>query len=104
MQNTVFGPDNTVQYMVFQPGDVDFKTGLPIPDDLLGQPKGLKRVLQERGLWRPKLKKQCGRVKKAATVPDAAVESEEEMLARTLDQCLERNGYCALRIMVQEPD
>ena len=51
MRNTVFA--GAVQYMVFQPKDTDPDTGLPIEDKLLGQPKVLKGVLQERGLWRP---------------------------------------------------
>jgi len=85
-----------VQYMVFQPEDKDFETGVPIPDNLLGCPKGLKRVLQERGLWRVNLRKQYGRVKKPAP---GVEETEEEMLRRTLDQCAEGKNCCALRIM-----
>ena len=110
MRNTVFVAGNgpTVQYMVFQPGDTEFDTGLPIGDKLLGQPKGLKRVLQERGLWRANLKKQCDRVRRPAPNANLPVEqsqeSEEEMLARTLDQCAEGKDCCALRIMAQQPD
>ena len=100
MRNTVFGPDNTIQYMVFQPGDTDLDTGLPIADNLRGKPKGLKRVLQERGLWRPNLKKQCGRVRKPADIE----ETEEDIEARTLDQCAEGRDCCAFRIMEQQPD
>jgi hypothetical protein len=36
----------------------------PIDPELVGKPKGMKRVLQERGLWNDSLKKQCGRQKK----------------------------------------
>lgn len=37
---------------------------LPISKDLIGKPKGVKRVPQERGLWRDALKRQCNRQKK----------------------------------------
>jgi len=99
MRNTVF--NGMVQYMVFQPGDKDYDTGLPIPDNLLGCPKGLKGVLQERGLWRANLRKQCGRIRKPAP---GVEETEEEMLGRTLDQCSEGRNRCALRIMAQQLD
>ena len=54
---------------------------------------------QERSLWRPDIKEQCGRAKKPGSL-----ESEEELLARTLDQCAEGRECCALRIMAQQPD
>jgi len=99
MQNTIF--NGMVQYMLFQPGDEDFETGLLIPDNLLGCPKELKRVLQERGLWRANLRKQYGRVRKPAP---GVEETEEEMLRRTLDQCGEGKNCCALRIIAQQLD
>ena len=44
--------------MIFQSG-----TDIPLPIEKIGTPKGMKRILQERGLWNS-LKKQCGRQKK----------------------------------------
>ena len=82
MRDTVF--NGRVQCMVYKLDDTDFDTGLQIPENHLGRPKGLKRVLQERGLWRPNLKKQCGRAKKPGSGPQA-LETEEDLLARTLD-------------------
>jgi len=52
------------QSMVFLDGDKDWGTDIPILPELVGKPKGMKTVLQERGLWTEGLKKQCGRKKK----------------------------------------
>ena len=46
---------NQVQRMVLEQGDLDEK-GKPIKDELIGKPKGLKRVLDER--WGPEVAKQ----------------------------------------------
>ena len=83
MRNTTL-PGGGIQYMVFQQGDRDLNTGpgMPIPNNLIGQAKGMKRVLQERGLWRPELKKQCG----------------------AKAQCSQENNCCALRIIEQQVD
>jgi hypothetical protein len=63
MHSTKWG-DGIEQSMVFLDGDKDWGSGIPIPLELVGKPKGIKRVLQERGLWNEGLKKQCGRQKK----------------------------------------
>ena len=63
MRNTKWG-NGVEQSMVFLAGDREWDTGVPIDPELVGKPKGMKRVLQERGLWNDSLKKQCGRQKK----------------------------------------
>jgi len=50
-----------MKFPVFQQGDKDLHTGVLIPDNLIGQPKGMKRVLEERGLLQLGLKEQCGK-------------------------------------------
>ena len=45
------------QSMIFLAGDREWDTGVPIDPELVGKPKGMKRVLQERGLWDDSLKK-----------------------------------------------
>jgi len=50
--------------MVFQRGDIVWETTEPIPEGLIGKPKEMKRILQERILWTAGLKKQCHRKKK----------------------------------------
>jgi len=52
-----------------------------------GSPKGLQIVLQERGLWRPKLRAQCRR-------PDGKKNKE----------CLNRGTCCARALISKEED
>ena len=54
-------------------------------DDFVGKPKGMKRILQERGLWKEGLKKQCGRAKKEE------LRTEEHYQARFKLEC--KNSY-----------
>jgi hypothetical protein len=49
MHNTKWG-NMIVQSMVFLEGDKDWDTGITISPELVGKPKGMKRVFQERGL------------------------------------------------------
>ena len=42
--------------MVFRYGDREWNNEVLIGDELLGKPKGIKRILQKRGLWREGLK------------------------------------------------
>jgi len=49
MHDTIL-QNGTVQSMVFCYGDREWNSDVLIPDELLGNPKGIKRVLQERGL------------------------------------------------------
>ena len=51
MHSTKWG-NGIQQSMVFQERDKEWETDIPIPSELIGRPKGMKRVLQERGLWR----------------------------------------------------
>jgi transposase len=89
-----------VQCMVYMHGDKIWETDTLIPESLVGQPKGLKRVLQERGLWIDGLKKQCGTTK---TKED--IETESQSAAYTeLDRCKRGKHCCALRIMENQPD
>lgn len=55
-----------------------------IPNNLRVKPKGLKRLLEERGLWRPGLRLKC----------------------KTLDTCDSTNpiGCCAHTLMSLQPD
>jgi hypothetical protein len=59
MHSTIL-PGGHVQHMVFQVGDCQWDSLIPIPDTLISGNKGMKRVLQGRELWRDGLKKQCG--------------------------------------------
>ncbi len=112
MRNTDFTrPDgtSTFQSMVFQSGDCHpFGTDIPIPIEMIGTPKGMKRILQERGLWNDSLKKQCGRqkkVKRDILFSDRLFEeSMEQYEARTADRCERGKGCCALRIIEAEYD
>ena len=63
MHNTIL-PKGTEQSMVFRQTDYQWGSNLLIAEDLVGKPKGMKRTLQERGLWQEGLKKQCGKAKK----------------------------------------
>ena len=49
MRDTVFGPENTLQSMVFSSNHPKYPN----------KPKGLKQVLTERGLWRDGLHLEC---------------------------------------------
>jgi hypothetical protein len=53
MHDTEWG-EGKKQSMGFQEGDCDWETGKPISAELIGEAKGMKRILQERGLWRCK--------------------------------------------------
>lgn len=88
MHSTKWG-EGIEQSMVFVNGDRDWDTGMPIPPELIGKPKGIKRVLQERGLWRQGLKKQCGRQKKDKSNFEerAFQETMEEYQLRVADRC-----------------
>jgi hypothetical protein len=44
-----------LSYIVFQPGYTEFTSEQPIAEELVGEAKGMRRVLQERGLWVPEL-------------------------------------------------
>lgn len=68
--------------------DVDYK--MVFPDDyeiehLRGQPKGIRQVLQDRGLWREGLKRLCP-------------------LCKSGNKDDERNSCCAERILGLQPD
>ena len=60
-------PDGTVQSMVYQQGDRQWGSIALIEEPLVGKPKGMTRVLQERGLWKEDIRKQCGAVSKEDT-------------------------------------
>ena len=100
MRNTKWG-DGIEQSMVFLDGDRDWESGVPINQELVGKPKGMKRVLQERGLWNDSLKKQCGRQKKDKSNFEEREfqESLEEYQARVADRCEVGKNCCALRIL-----
>jgi hypothetical protein len=113
MHPTVFtqlGVDGSVievhQSMVYQPEDTIFGTSEQIPRDLVGKAKGMKRILQERGLWQEGMKKQCGRQKKDKdSFGDRFFEETlNQYEARTADRCEIGKGCCALRILEAEPD
>jgi hypothetical protein len=71
-----------------------------------GKPKGMKRVLQERGLWRQGLKKQCGRTKKDKSNFEerAFQETMEQYQLRVADRCEIGHDCCALRILESQDD
>ncbi|KAF8243258.1 hypothetical protein K440DRAFT_530788, partial [Wilcoxina mikolae CBS 423.85] len=83
------------QHMVFQPGDYN------VPPHLLGKPKGMKRILQERGLWIEGLKARCPSLRKRQSA-----ETEEQYMARVsaFQSCLKGGSCCAFRIMESQPD
>ena len=62
----------------------------------------MQHILQEHGLWRDGLKKQCGR--KKATASDNITETIEQYEARIADRCEVGKGCCALRIFEAEED
>jgi len=58
--------DGTLQNMIYQWIDREWEyPHHPIKDKNIGKPKGMKRVLQERQLWKYNLLKQWGQEKKA---------------------------------------
>ena len=64
MRDTIL-PGSIVQPMGYQPGDAEINNPhRPIPNHLIGQPKGTKRILQERKLWREGLHSRCPGLKK----------------------------------------
>jgi len=98
------------QSMVFQRGDIVWETNEPIPEGLIGKPKGMKRILQERSLWTAGLKKQCHRKKKDKGSHTLGFgdrlfeETIQEYEARTADCCETGKGCCALRILEVQTD
>lgn len=82
MRQTVF--NGQVQSMVFTSNDA------PSPN-LVGEPKGMRQVLEERGLWRDGLLKQCGKRK--------GEKGKDE-----LDLCVNGKDCCARRILENQPD
>jgi hypothetical protein len=99
--------DGTDQSMVYQPGDCEWDDPTrPISAEMIGKAKGMKRVLQERGLWIDGLKKQCGRQKKKKSHFSERLfeETMGEYEARTADRCEAGKDCCALRILEVEPD
>ena len=80
----------------------------------MGKSKGIKRILQERGLWYEGLKKQCAREKKGGAPSDLGItqsfderqfhEVVEEYEIRTADHCDAGKDYCASRIRKAQPN
>lgn len=93
--------DGQYQSMVFEPGDCLWETDIPISPHLIGCPKGMQRVMQERGIWEDDLRKQCGSEKKK---DKGGAETEEERELRQIDQCEKGKTCCALRILENEDD
>lgn len=107
MHKTKWGGNGIEQSMVFQEGDKDWDTDIPISPELIGKAKGMKRVLQERGLWREDLKKQCGRQKKEKKSnfeERVFQETMEKYQTRVADRCQIGKNCCALRILEAEDD
>ena len=67
MRDTIWG-EGFQQRMVYELGDREWEEygaiGDFIASGLVGKPKGIKRILQERVLWRNDLKKRCGQKEK----------------------------------------
>ena len=81
MHDTVFG-GFIQQRMGYQEGDRECEGSTrAIKPELIRKPKGMKRTLQERGLWKDSLKKQCGSKKANFT------ETMEQYEARIADRC-----------------
>ena len=72
-----------------------------IPNHLIGQPKGLKRISQERGLWIDGLRTRCLGPKRKAKD-----ETEEQYIGRILVHKAYRisEKCCAYRIMEGQED
>ena len=80
--------------MVYQQGDRQWGSIALIEVTLEGKPKDTKRVLQEQGLWKEGIRKQCGAVSKEDTETDTEFNARKE-----LDRC-ERGKDCyAMRIL-----
>ena len=92
-------PDSMEQGMIFRQIDYQWRSNLLIAEDFSGKPKGMKRVLQERGLWRESLKKQCGKAKKEGQKTEQYYQARLE-----IDKCEKGKGCCALRLLESEPD
>lgn len=105
MHATKWG-NGVCQSMVFLADDKNWDTDIPISPELVGQPKGIKRVLQERGLWTEGLKKQCGRQKKDSSTFEERVfqETLEQYQDRVADRCEVGKHCCALRILENQDD
>jgi hypothetical protein len=104
MHKTKWG-NGIEQCMVFLDGDKDWGTDTPILPELVGKPKGMKRVLQERGLWTEGLKKQCGRKKKDSNFEERLFqETIEQYQSRVADRCETGKNCCALRILEAQDD
>jgi transposase len=98
-------PNGQVQSMTFNSEDCTWGSDIPIPDSFVGLPKGMKRVLEERNLWRDGLKKQCGVVKAKDNLNDAGQQSySAEAHTSELDRCQKGKNCCALRILENQPD
>jgi len=85
--------DGTLQYMVYHPNDREWDyPHHPVKEEYIEKPKGINRVLQEHGLWRNGLLKQCGCQKKSKRPSHMFSDrSFEEMIdeyeACTIDRC-----------------
>ncbi|KAI5811939.1 hypothetical protein BZA77DRAFT_360145 [Pyronema omphalodes] len=82
------------QHMVSQPGD-------DVPVHQVGKAKGIKQVLQERGLWDEGLRSRCPSLAKKQPA-----ETDEQHAARALafQRCIKGHFCCAFRIMESQPD
>jgi hypothetical protein len=109
LRNTEWG-DGHKQSMVFEEGDKEWGSDEPIAEELLGEAKGMRRILQERGLWREGLKKQCGREKKKGGKKRSNFEERvfqetmEQYQARIADRCEVGKDYYALQILEAQDD
>jgi len=83
------------QRMVFQPGNYN------VPPHLLGESKGMKRLLQERGLWIEGLNARWPSWKKRQLA-----ETEEQYMARAsgFQFCLKGGSCCAFRVIELQLD
>jgi hypothetical protein len=110
LHDTEWGSDGRKQSMVFKDDDKEWGSDKPILKELIGKAKGMKRVLQERGLWREGLKKQCGREKKKGAKKRSNFEERvfqetmEQYQARVADRCEVGKDCCALRILEGQDD
>ena len=92
-------PDGKVQSMVNQQRDRQWGSTALIGEPLVGKPRDMTRVLQERGLWKEDIRKQCGAVSKEDTETDAEFNAPKE-----LDRCERGKNCCAMRILENQPD
>ncbi|UZO17591.1 uncharacterized protein OCT59_008941 [Rhizophagus irregularis] len=77
MKDTIFGPDNKLQSMVFPSNHPKYPN----------QPKGIKQILIERGLWHNGLRLEC-----------------ELCKGKNKQIDLTRINCCACKIMSLQPD